>query len=125
MKKLQNLSDVNTNTQEGRYLMAALAKLTGESQTDKTPDEVMEQCYLLQEKIFEDAMDIPNFEIQEKTFTKELEILINKKSLENGSDTPDFILAKYLSSCLINFNNILKEREEWYGRKIIDKPLTN
>jgi basic membrane lipoprotein Med (substrate-binding protein (PBP1-ABC) superfamily) len=33
MKKLQNLSDVNTNTQEGRYLMAALAKLTTESQT--------------------------------------------------------------------------------------------
>jgi hypothetical protein len=56
MKKLQNLSDINTNIQEGRYLLAALAKLTGESQTDKTPDEVMEQCYLLQEKMFKEEI---------------------------------------------------------------------
>jgi len=51
-------------------------------------------------------------------FMKELEGLINKYSQENGSDTPDFILAEYLVGCLRNFNNTVKEREEWYGRTL-------
>lgn len=50
------------------------------------------------------------------TFEEALEILINSYSMENGSDTPDFILAQYLNQCLINFNNIVTRREEWYGR---------
>lgn len=51
MEKI-TLSEINTDTKEGRYLIAALAKLTTESQNDKTPDEVLNQCYLLQEEIF-------------------------------------------------------------------------
>ena len=49
-------------------------------------------------------------------FEKELTIVINKHSQENGSDTPDFILAKYLFWCLQNFNEAIRHREEWYGR---------
>ena len=51
-------------------------------------------------------------------FRQELESLINKHSMENGSDTPDFILAQYLSGCLENFDKALAARETWYGRKI-------
>ena len=51
------------------------------------------------------------------TFEKELESLINKCSMENGSDTPDFILAQYLYDCLITFNAAVCAREKWYGRK--------
>ena len=36
-------------------------------------------------------------------FRKELEDLINRFSKENGSNTPDFILAEYLEGCLSNF----------------------
>lgn len=50
------------------------------------------------------------------TFEKELETLINKYSKENGSNTPDFILAEYLSNCLATFNNTIIKRENWYGR---------
>ncbi len=50
-------------------------------------------------------------------FLSELEVLINRYSQENGSNTPDFILAMYLQSCLDNFNNAVNRREEWYGRK--------
>lgn len=49
-------------------------------------------------------------------FRKELEELINKNSLENGSNTPDFILAEYLTDCLSTFDKIVYKREEWYGR---------
>ncbi len=57
-------------------------------------------------------------------FELRLEELINEYSMENGSDTPDFILAEYLSNCLKNFDAAVKQREEWYGRqkKISDLP---
>ncbi len=55
--------------------------------------------------------------IEEKiSFKKEFECLINKHSMENGSDTPDFILANYLQNCLIAFDKAVKSRETWYGR---------
>ncbi len=51
-------------------------------------------------------------------FKKELEILINKHSLENDSNTPDFILANYMAMCLDAYNITLQSREQWYGREI-------
>lgn len=51
--ELKTLSEINFSTIEGKYLMAALAKITTESQTDKTPDEVIEQCTVLVGKMFE------------------------------------------------------------------------
>lgn len=50
-------------------------------------------------------------------FRKELEELVNKHSKENGSDTPDFILAEYLNACLATFDAAINAREQWYGRK--------
>jgi hypothetical protein len=61
----------------------------------------------------------------ENTFEEELEDLINRHSKENGSDTPDFILANYLVGCLENYNKTLKRREKWYGRSLeMDKKVT-
>ena len=48
---------------------------------------------------------------------KEIEQAINKHGLENGSNTPDFILAEYLTDCLRMFDKAVNKREEWYGRK--------
>lgn len=48
---------------------------------------------------------------------KDIEESINKHSLENESDTPDFILAEYLTDCLRVFDKAIVKREEWYGRK--------
>lgn len=53
----------------------------------------------------------------ETQFEKRLQELINEFSMENGSDTPDFILARYLKNCIENFDAAVKEREEWYGRQ--------
>jgi len=49
------------------------------------------------------------------TFKKELEFLINRYSKENGSDTPDFILAQFLTGCLKSFDVAVSRRENWYG----------
>lgn len=56
--------------------------------------------------------------MQEKSFTKALEDLINGYSLENQSGTPDFILAKYLHDCLAAYNLALQERARWKGEKL-------
>ncbi len=47
-------------------------------------------------------------------FQRSLRDLINKHSAENGSDTPDFILAKYLDSCLVAYETAVIEREKWW-----------
>ena len=44
----------------------------------------------------------------------ELADLLNKHSLEGESDTPDFILARYLLSCLRAFDTATNERMKWY-----------
>lgn len=52
MKKIETLNDINRETPDGRLLFAALAKITTESQRDKTPDDVIGQLNDLA-----DAMD--------------------------------------------------------------------
>ena len=47
-------------------------------------------------------------------FKAELEALLNRCSQENGSDTPDFILAEYLVDCLATFNRATLARTEWH-----------
>ena len=52
----------------------------------------------------------------ESQFEKDLAALINEYSKENDSDTPDFILARYLNAVLDNYNAAVMDREQWYGR---------
>ena len=42
--------------------------------------------------------------------------LLNRYSQEDGSNTPDFILARYLLACLASFNTAVARRDWWYGR---------
>lgn len=51
-------------------------------------------------------------------FITELGELLNRRSMENGSDTPNFILAQYLTDCLQAWNRATKRREDWYGRTL-------
>ena len=50
----------------------------------------------------------------ETKFERELAKLINAHSLENDSDTPDFILAKYLVGCLQTWNTTQQLRIKYY-----------
>jgi len=48
-------------------------------------------------------------------FMEDLKSLINKYSIEDGSDTPDHILAMYLNGCLMVFEIAVKARDNWHG----------
>ena len=62
------------------------------------------------------AIGFSNLELS--SFEKQLSSLLNRYSMENGSNTPDFILANYLHKCLENFNETSKAREKWYGKSL-------
>jgi len=56
-------------------------------------------------------------------FRSGLEHLINRFSKENGSNTPDFILAEYLDDCLRAFDAACyRRRVWWYGDRQENKP---
>lgn len=52
----------------------------------------------------------------EQTLEEELTALLNRRSQESASDTPDFILSRYLLDCLETWNKTIKTRENWHGR---------
>ena len=46
-------------------------------------------------------------------FRKRLLSLLNEESMENRSNTPDFILCNYLVSCLEAFDLAVVSRDAW------------
>lgn len=54
-------------------------------------------------------------EVDTSDFEKDLEHIINKHCKENDSNTPDFLLAKYMLGCLEVYNTAVKARDKWYG----------
>jgi hypothetical protein len=53
-------------------------------------------------------------------FRKSIETAINSHSMENGSDTPDYILAEYLVGCLEAFDRAVTKRTAWYDKDETD-----
>ena len=49
-------------------------------------------------------------------FEEELRNLINCNSIENESNTPDWVLAQYLIGCLAAWKTATKQRDNWYGQ---------
>lgn len=50
------------------------------------------------------------------TLREELRAVLNRHSAENASDTPDFVLAEYVMSCIGAFDSGVRRREAFYGR---------
>jgi hypothetical protein len=51
---------------------------------------------------------------------RDLTETLNRHSAENESNTPDFLLARFLLACLAAFDEAVNERAHWYGR--FDRP---
>lgn len=70
-------------------------------------------------KISVDLSSLYSAHVKERgSFRDHLERLINAHSMENVSNTPDFILASYLASCLDALNDCVVARDEWYSVKL-------
>ena len=55
-------------------------------------------------------------EAREK-FKKALSGFLNSHNMENFSDTPDYILAQYLSDCLNAFDSAVLLRRNWHSKE--------
>lgn len=64
------------------------------------------------------TMMLPDELPSRRSFGDNLKDLINTHSLENGSNTPDFILCSYLMQCLSNFNATVSSRDGHLDRKV-------
>jgi len=49
-----------------------------------------------------------------ETLKEGIKDALNRNSAENGSDTPDFILAEFLELCLNAFDKAVTAREAYY-----------
>ena len=45
-------------------------------------------------------------------------VILNSRSRESYSDTPDFMLAEHMVQSLEAFERQVRSREEWYGREV-------
>jgi hypothetical protein len=61
---------------------------------------------------------VTNNLIQNEEFMKELTRSINKHNIDNELNTPDFILAEYVFSCLTVLQNQIRAKENWFGAYI-------
>jgi hypothetical protein len=87
--------------------------------TPKAVEELIKEILHNWTGAVEDLLEIKDDERPPvKTFEGELSSLINKYSKENGSNTPDFILAQYLNECLESFNKASRAREKWFGKEL-------
>lgn len=62
-----------------------------------------------------DTFPIPEVPEEPKTFVEALDKLINKWSVENLNNTPDFIVAQYMLDALNIFTNAITSRDRWYN----------
>ena len=51
------------------------------------------------------------------TLREDIESALNRHSAENFSNTPDFVLARFLMGCLKAFDAAVIQREVWFGRE--------
>ena len=58
LNDMESIREINTNTIDGRLLLAAISKITTESQTDKTPDQVLSQLNKLADHIYKDEPSV-------------------------------------------------------------------
>ena len=49
-----------------------------------------------------------------ENFKRDLAKLINIYSLDAVSNTPDFIIAEYLTNTLLEFDKLMQSRDDWW-----------
>jgi hypothetical protein len=55
---------------------------------------------------------------QPTEFERDIAAVINKHSRENESNTPDFILARFVVRSLESFEAASLRREKWFGQSL-------
>lgn len=131
MQQLNSISQINTDSVEGKYLMAALAKITTESQRDKEPDTVLRQVGELQEHIYskEQSKTEAVIEVAENIYkeinpgtTMDVPAIVYEaleQAWEDWRSTGSFVIMSFYDYCRIRF--VPKVTQGLYSKYIIKK----
>lgn len=60
-----------------------------------------------------------------ESLERDLERLLNRYSAENGSNTPDYVLASLFKATLETWDLHTKERDRWWGNRSILGPANS
>ena len=116
-KEISNKSEIYSVRRKSDNEVFTVGDWVKETITGKCEGWAIKEFTTKDTRCFAEGVNILNIEKAPKEeqkpvpFEKELEHLINKHSMENGSDTPDYILAKYLSNCLEVYNDAVTARD--------------
>lgn len=104
--------------EKGLISQTRLAELLGESLHDLITTDIIERKKAAWKKMSEQRLSkrLQKKEVHSMEFREELIVLVNRYSLENGSNTPDYILADYLIACLRVFDETVNTRSVWYDK---------
>lgn len=53
--------------------------------------------------------------MEPERFKEQIAAIINMEGRESNSNTPDFLLAEFMVSCLVSAEHLINAREAWYG----------
>jgi hypothetical protein len=68
------------------------------------------------------AVEVAELSTSGESLERDLERLLNQHSVENGSNTPDYVLASLLKATLDTWELHMKERDRWWGNRSILGP---
>jgi hypothetical protein len=103
-----DLNEAGNRSEEVKEFHKRMMKETG---------QISDENEIVEADVVEFKNDVEEDEASSTDFRRSLEAIINQHSMENGSDTPDFILAEYLEKCMEAFDAMTKKRSEWYNGK--------
>lgn len=63
--------------------------------------------------------------MMEPSFYDELVSLINRHGIDNTTDTPDFLVASYLESCITSLSRVVEMRDKRAGRQTLAHQISS
>lgn len=102
------------NTPEARRLWDAIKPPAGQYSISGQDVYATAQDYM----VTDDEEDIS----EEMSLEQKIAQLLNQNCVERFSGTPDFILAHFLMSCLVSFQEAIQKRADFRGEKVEFNP---
>jgi hypothetical protein len=101
--------NVYANWRDGRHTNRALV-------AQFTDSYLANQAVVAQHLRLESARERP------KTLAQDIAAVLNRHSMENASNTPDFLLAEYMERAMSAAEIMISRRDAWYGVSLTPGP---
>lgn len=84
---------------------------------EEMPEESRNVLILASQRFLNEIPEPPEFPAF-ADFQTELQAVLNRHNQEGHSNTPDFLLAEFITQCVTAFNKTVQARDGWYGVKL-------